>query len=145
MFHLLALRESSIGKSTASGLPGNIRLKDPGEGFASPCGFSSSMQYNRGFADRLPLALRLPPMNESMITPRLFQFLEELREHNHRDWFQREKARYETNVLLPAVELVAGLEKPLAKVAPMLSVIPKKHDGSVMRIYRDSRKFRLTR
>ena len=39
----------------------------------------------------------------------------------------------------PAVELVRQLEKPLAKIAPMLRVIPKGHGGSVMRIYRDTR------
>ena len=37
------------------------------------------------------------------------------------------------------MELVRRLEKPLAKAAPMLSVIPKAHQGSVMRIYKDTR------
>ena len=49
------------------------------------------------------------------------------------------KSRYHDEVLNPAVELVAQLEKPLAKAAPMLTVIPKGHNGSIMRIYRDTR------
>ncbi len=78
-------------------------------------------------------------MSDSIITPKLFKFLGELKKHNNREWFAEQKARYESEVLLPAVELVEGLEKPLAQVAPMLSAIPKKHGGSVMRIYRDTR------
>lgn len=78
-------------------------------------------------------------MSESIITPRLYTFLSELKKHNRREWFEENKERYETDVLLPAVELVAQLQKPLAKVAPMLSAVPKKHGGSIMRIFRDTR------
>ncbi len=78
-------------------------------------------------------------MPDSIISPALFRFLRELRANNHREWFAEQKSRYDSDVLLPAVELVAALEKPLAKVAPMLSAIPKKHGGSIMRIYRDTR------
>ena len=75
----------------------------------------------------------------SPITPKLFEFLTELSENNDRDWFKANKPRYETEVLDPAVELVSQLQKPLSRVAPMLSAIPKRHGGSVMRIYKDTR------
>jgi uncharacterized protein (TIGR02453 family) len=78
-------------------------------------------------------------MAEPIITPKLFTFLRQLKQNNHRDWFTDNKVRYQQEVLLPAVELVRQLEKPLAKIAPMLSVIPQAHNGSVMRIYRDTR------
>ncbi len=78
-------------------------------------------------------------MPKSPITPKLFKFLRELKKNNHRDWFTENKTRYQNEVLFPAVELVAQLEKPLAKAAPMLEVIPKGHNGSIMRIYRDTR------
>jgi uncharacterized protein (TIGR02453 family) len=78
-------------------------------------------------------------MPEPIITPRLFQFLRELRSHNDRQWFAEHKRRYEADVRDPAVELVRQLEKPLAKIAPLLMAIPKTHGGSVMRIYRDTR------
>ena len=78
-------------------------------------------------------------MPESIITPRLFQFLRELKNHNNRDWFAENKSRYEHDVRDPAVELVRQIEKPLSKAAPMLMAIPKGHGGSVMRIYKDTR------
>jgi uncharacterized protein (TIGR02453 family) len=78
-------------------------------------------------------------MPDTIVTPGLFRFLRDLRANNNREWFAEHKPRYESDVLLPAVELVAALEKPLAKVAPMLAAIPKKHGGSIMRIYRDTR------
>ena len=78
-------------------------------------------------------------MSDSIISPKLFKFLRELSRNNERDWFQENKSRYEQDVRDPAVELVAQLEKPLAKVAPMLQAIPKRHGGSVMRIYKDTR------
>ena len=78
-------------------------------------------------------------MSESIISPKLFKFLRELSRNNQREWFQDHKSRYEHDVRDPAVELVAQLEKPLAKVAPMLQAIPKRHGGSVMRIYKDTR------
>lgn len=78
-------------------------------------------------------------MPQSPITPKLFKFLRELKKNNNRDWFMENKSRYQNEVLAPAVELVAQLEKPLDKAAPMLGVIPKGHNGSIMRIYRDTR------
>ncbi|TWU37609.1 hypothetical protein Q31b_43970 [Novipirellula aureliae] len=79
------------------------------------------------------------PNRDLILTNELFEFLQQLKENNNRDWFAMHKAEYEQNVRGPAVELVRRLEKPLARVAPMLSAIPKGHGGSVMRIYRDTR------
>ena len=78
-------------------------------------------------------------MAKSIISPKLFKFLRELKSNNEREWFAENKSRYESEVRDPAVELVRQLEKPLAKIAPMLCVIPKSHGGSVMRIYKDTR------
>ena len=75
----------------------------------------------------------------SIITPQLFKFLRELKRNNNREWFAENKQRYQREVRDPAVELVAQLERPLARVAPMLSAVAKGHGGSVMRIYKDTR------
>ena len=66
-------------------------------------------------------------------------FFGELRENNNRDWFARNKSRYEGNVLEPALEFVAALQQPLHKVSPHFLAVPKKSGGSIMRIYRDTR------
>lgn len=78
-------------------------------------------------------------MPSSILSPKLFKFLRDLAKNNDREWFADNKSRYESDVRQPAVELVRQLEKPLAKAAPMLCVVPKGHGGSVMRIYRDTR------
>jgi uncharacterized protein (TIGR02453 family) len=78
-------------------------------------------------------------MPASMITPKLFRFLRDLKRNNNRDWFAENKSRYEQDVRDPAVELIRQLEKPIAKAAPMLCAIPKRHGGSLMRIYKDTR------
>lgn len=78
-------------------------------------------------------------MASSIITPKLFKFLRDLKRNNNREWFAENKTRYEQDVRDPAVELVRQLQKPLARAAPMLCAIPKGHGGSVMRIYKDTR------
>jgi uncharacterized protein (TIGR02453 family) len=66
-------------------------------------------------------------------------FLEDLQANNDRAWFAEHKSRYEQSVLAPALELISALQKPLAKVAPLLRVEPKRMGGSLMRIYKDTR------
>lgn len=78
-------------------------------------------------------------MPDSPITPELFGFLHELRRNNDRGWFAENKARYESEVREPALDLIERMQKPLAKVAPMLSAVPKRSGGSLMRIHRDTR------
>ena len=78
-------------------------------------------------------------MSKSIITPKLFKFLRELKQNNDRQWFAENKSRYQQDVLEPAVELVRQIEGPLSKAAPMLLAIAKGHGGSVMRIYKDTR------
>lgn len=68
-----------------------------------------------------------------------FRFLSQLAKNNNREWFSEHKQRYERSFLEPALEFIRSLEKPLAKVAPMLSVEAKKMGGSLMRIYKDTR------
>lgn len=67
------------------------------------------------------------------------RFLHELGIHNNRDWFLENKARYEYAVRTPALQFIAAMERPLAKISPHFKAVPKKVGGSLMRIYRDTR------
>jgi uncharacterized protein (TIGR02453 family) len=67
------------------------------------------------------------------------QFLKELRRHNDREWFQRNKARYESQVRDPFLRLIADLGAPLKRINPHLMADPRPTGGSMMRIYRDIR------
>lgn len=71
--------------------------------------------------------------------PSLFRFLRQLKRNNNRDWFTKNKARYEDEVLFPALAFVTAFARPLARKAPHLQATPKRVGGSVMRVYRDVR------
>ncbi|MBW2452731.1 MAG: DUF2461 domain-containing protein [Deltaproteobacteria bacterium] len=72
-------------------------------------------------------------------SPDLVRFLDDLSAHNDRDWFKRNKPRYEQDVLEPALAFVDAMAKPLAKFAPHFRAVASRTGGSVMRIYRDTR------
>jgi uncharacterized protein (TIGR02453 family) len=72
-------------------------------------------------------------------TPDLFRFLSELRAHNERDWFQRNKERYERSVRDPFLRFVADLGPRLKEISPQFVADPSPVGGSMMRIYRDTR------
>lgn len=71
-------------------------------------------------------------------SPALFAFLRELRDANTRDWFQAGKARYERDVLFPALAFVTALAEPLARISPWLAA-DARVGGTLFRIYRDVR------
>ena len=75
----------------------------------------------------------------SPIRPALFEFLSDLQQHNHRDWFAENRQRYEQDVREPVVQWLQQWVTPLARSAPFLSVVPTKSRGSLMRIHRDTR------
>jgi uncharacterized protein (TIGR02453 family) len=72
-------------------------------------------------------------------TDDLFRFLDELRQHNNRDWFQQNKQRYETSVRGPFISFIGDLGGPLKKINPHMIADPRPVGGSMMRIYRDIR------
>ncbi|HKC10903.1 MAG TPA: DUF2461 domain-containing protein [Vicinamibacteria bacterium] len=72
-------------------------------------------------------------------TPDLFRFLGELKAHNERDWFQKNKARYERSVRDPFLRFIADLGPRLKKISPEFVADPSPVGGSMMRIYRDTR------
>jgi uncharacterized protein (TIGR02453 family) len=71
--------------------------------------------------------------------PELFGFLSELRDHNDRDWFAANKARYEADVLEPALAFVEDMGYRLQEISPHLRADARRNGGSVFRIYRDTR------
>jgi uncharacterized protein (TIGR02453 family) len=72
-------------------------------------------------------------------SPELFKFLSELRAHNNRDWFQKNKERYEAQVRDPMLLFIADLGPGLRRINPNIVADPNPTRGSMMRIYRDIR------
>ena len=67
------------------------------------------------------------------------RFLDELAQHNNRDWFTKNKHRYEQHFVASALAFIEAMEPKLAKIAPRFEALPMKQGGSLMRIYRDTR------
>ncbi|MEE9322025.1 MAG: TIGR02453 family protein [Granulosicoccus sp.] len=68
-----------------------------------------------------------------------FKFLNELASNNNREWFDRNRQRYEDEVREPAFDYIRSMEKPIADISPHFIVAAKKTGGSLMRVIRDLR------
>jgi uncharacterized protein (TIGR02453 family) len=71
--------------------------------------------------------------------PELFDFLRQLKRHNDREWFAKNKARYEEVVQNPALLFISSFAERLQKLAPNFVADPRPTRGSLFRIYRDTR------
>lgn len=71
-----------------------------------------------------------------MLKPELLQFLYELSQNNHRDWFEKNKKRYEETVKKPFEEFIGQLMGAMREYEPNFKVGPKE---CIHRIYRDTR------
>jgi len=74
-----------------------------------------------------------------MITPKLFSFLNDLKNHNDREWFKANKSRYESDVVDPVTDFIADMAPRVAAISPHIVVDPRPNGGSRFRIYRDTR------
>src|SRR5215469_6546610 len=71
--------------------------------------------------------------------PELFDFLRQLKRHNDREWFARNKSQYEQAVQEPALLFISSFAEHLQKLAPHFFADPRPTRGSLFRIYRDTR------
>jgi len=72
-------------------------------------------------------------------TPALFDFLRELTKHNNREWFLKNKPKYEADVRDPALRYIADAGPGLRKISPHVVADPKSVGGSLFRVNRDVR------
>jgi hypothetical protein len=76
---------------------------------------------------------------EGLFTADLFTFLQDLRKHNDRTWFAKNKERYLDAVQEPALEFVRSFGPYLRKVSANFVADDRPSGGSLFRIYRDVR------
>jgi uncharacterized protein (TIGR02453 family) len=72
-------------------------------------------------------------------TPATFDFLRELKKNNNRDWFQKNKARYEAEVRDPALRFITDAGPGLHKISTHIVAEARPVGGSMFRINRDIR------
>src|SRR3972149_11147974 len=65
--------------------------------------------------------------------------LKELDKNNNREWFTKNKARYEESVQAPSLRFIRDAGTRLKAISPYLVADPKPFGGSLIRIYRDMR------
>lgn len=78
-------------------------------------------------------------MTTPYFTPALFDFLRDLRDHNDRDWFKANKARYEQDAKDPVLRFINDFAEPLRTLTDEVRADPRPVGGSLFRIYRDVR------
>jgi uncharacterized protein (TIGR02453 family) len=79
-------------------------------------------------------------MPESAIfSPELFAFLRQLKRNNNRDWFTRNKHRYQQAGVEPALRFIGEFAPHLEKLSPHFVADARPTRGSLFRIYRDTR------
>ncbi len=74
--------------------------------------------------------------SQAYFTPEVFEFLKRLKKNNRREWFQKNKAQYESVIKEACIRFVCDAAEPLHGISPYLRCDPK---GSLFRIYRDIR------
>lgn len=67
------------------------------------------------------------------------RFMQDLAENNDKEWFKENKPRFVRYVQEPAVALVEALGQRLQAEYPRITYEARAHNGSLMRIYRDTR------
>lgn len=76
---------------------------------------------------------------EAYFTPALFTFLRQLKKNNNRDWFQKNKPRYEADVRDPALRFIDAAGPGLKKISSHIVADPRPVGGSLFRVNRDIR------
>jgi uncharacterized protein (TIGR02453 family) len=68
-----------------------------------------------------------------------FEFLDELKANNDREWFHANKERYQQQIQEPLLHFIADFSSPLRRISTNFVADPRPSGGSMFRIYRDVR------
>jgi uncharacterized protein (TIGR02453 family) len=75
----------------------------------------------------------------SHFTPAFFKFLRDLKSHNNRQWFQKNRERYVDAVESPMIRFITDVGERLPGISKQYVADPRRSGGSMYRIYRDTR------
>src|SRR5438034_8038320 len=78
-------------------------------------------------------------MSQAYFSPKLFQFLEQIRRNNRRAWFLKHRPEFEEFARQPGLLFITDVQLRLREVSTWLVADPKPNGGSLFRIYRDVR------
>jgi len=75
----------------------------------------------------------------AFFSPDVFTFLRQLKRHNDREWFAKNKGRYQQFIVEPALLFIREFAPQLEKISPFFVADARPTRGSLFRIYRDTR------
>lgn len=78
-------------------------------------------------------------MGKAYFGPELFQFLKQIKRNNRREWFLKNRDRYEEALRQPCLRFITDFGFRLKEISPWIVADAKPNGGSLMRIYRDIR------
>ena len=78
-------------------------------------------------------------MPSQYFTPKTFKFFKLLKKNNKREWFAKNKDRFEVDVKTPFLRFIEDFAGPLGKISPHFVADSQPTGGSLFRIYRDMR------
>jgi len=78
-------------------------------------------------------------MGKAYFTPELFLFLKQIKRNNRREWFLKNRDRYEEVVRQPCLRLILDMGLRFKPISPWIVADSKPNGGSLMRVYRDIR------
>jgi uncharacterized protein (TIGR02453 family) len=70
------------------------------------------------------------------------EFLAKIEQNNNKEWFEAHRGEYEDTILAPCREFVVEMGEHLQALEPTVNIVPKIN-GSLFKIYRDSRYHRI--
>ena len=73
------------------------------------------------------------------VSPEAFTFLRQLKRHNDREWFAKNKTRYQTCIVEPALLFIGDFAPHLCEISSFFVADARPTRGSLFRIYRDTR------
>jgi len=75
----------------------------------------------------------------AFFSPEAFVFLRQLKRNNDREWFAKNKARYQSSIVEPALAFIGNFAPQLERISPFFVADARPTRGSLFRIYRDTR------
>ncbi len=75
----------------------------------------------------------------AFFSPDVFTFLRQLKRHNDREWFAKNKGRYQQSIVEPALSFIREFSRELEAISPFFVADARPTLGSLFRIYRDTR------
>ena len=78
---------------------------------------------------------------KAVFSPDVFTFLRQLKRNNNREWFAKNKTRYQTSIVRPALSFIGDFAPQLEKISPFFLADARGGSGEYLGVGRAKRLF----